>query len=206
MGNKSSQEQQVGLDGTSSVPVVADVEAQSSTSATSGVSGFFRLPSGLLGTEQQQEDEQDMAGALCKSLEMSYSTRIKGFAICFLLGSFLSLTSTFFILNPTKFAVSYSLGNILSLASTGFLVGMHKQFKMACDPIRRVAFAIFVLSFIATLISAFAIKKALVTLVFVVVQVLAGLWYSASYVPYGRQMLSSCATRVFGRATMEIQG
>ena len=34
----------------------------------------------------------------------------------------LSMTSSFFVLNPAKFALPYSLGSILSLLSTGFLM------------------------------------------------------------------------------------
>ncbi|KAH9255312.1 hypothetical protein BASA81_006764 [Batrachochytrium salamandrivorans] len=187
----------------SSSPQTVGLDAEAQTSAASTTSGSFRLPSVLTG---KPEEEDDLAGQLCQSLQMSYSTRIKGFAICFLLGALMSITSTFVILNPVKFAISYSIGNVLSLASTGFLVGPMRQMRMACDPIRRVAFVIFVLSFIATLVSAFAIKKSLVTLVFVIVQVLAGAWYTVSYIPYGRQMLSSCITRIIGKATIEVQG
>lgn len=50
---------------------------------------------------------------------LSWSTRIKGFAICFIVGilcSFLGSFALFLHKGLTVFAVFYTLGNIISLA------------------------------------------------------------------------------------------
>lgn len=123
-----------------------------------------------------------------------------GFAITFGLGTILSIFSTFLLFHPTKFAISYSLGNILSILSTGFLVGPKSQVKLACAPVRRWSFVTFIGALFGTLISALVLKKALVVLLFVIVQFFAGLYYMASYIPYGRQILTSCAQSCLGQA------
>lgn len=41
-------------------------------------------------------------------------------------------------------------------------------------------------------------KKALLVLLLVVVQFMAGVWYSASYIPYGRSMIKSCCRSTLG--------
>ena len=99
-----------------------------------------------------------------------------GFAACFGLGFIISILSAFTIANPVKFALPYTLGNILSLLSTTFLVGPKMQCKYALAPIRRYAFLIFIGCIFCTLISALVLKKALLTLLFVVTQFCAGLW------------------------------
>jgi hypothetical protein len=60
------------------------------------------LPIGLSSSEPEPEAEENMAGWICKSLELSYTNRLYGFAICFGLGCLLSLMSSFALLHPTK--------------------------------------------------------------------------------------------------------
>jgi hypothetical protein len=190
MGNKNSTVQ-VGLDGQ------VDVESQSP-----GISSYF--PTNPFASPEPEEDEMGMGKFCGSTFELSYTTRLRCFVLCFGLGCVLSLMSSFTLLNPTKFAITYSIGNLLSVLSTGFLVGPKRQMSYACAPVRVVAFSIFIASFGATLISAFVIKKALVTLIFVIVQIIAGLWYSASYIPYGREILTKCGQTLLGRAQAQV--
>lgn len=152
----------------------------------------------------QEEAEGDIDP--CECMNLSRQQRIVGFAACFALGSALSIMSSFLVLNPVKFALPYTLGNILSIMSTGFLVGPKTQCKYACKPVRVWAFVIFLGALFCTLLSALYFKKALLTLLFLVVQICAGLWYTASYVPYGRQMLTSCVNSLLGRAQTAVTG
>lgn len=73
------------------------------------------------------EPPPDPACALCNRYcpcpKLSYSTRLMGFAVCFLLGFILSLSSlmsfTQLLLgNPRPFATKYTLGNAISIASS----------------------------------------------------------------------------------------
>jgi hypothetical protein len=176
------------------------------SSSPNSSSGSFSLPSWLRNplTAGVEEVEGDIDP--CESCKLSRQQRIVGFLACFSLGTALSIMSAFTIAMPSKFAISYSIGNVMSVASSGFLVGPKTQCKYACAPVRIWAFIFFILSLIATLISALVVKKMLLTLFFLIIQVASGLWYAASYVPYGRQMLQSCVTSCLGRATASVSG
>ena len=45
----------------------------------------------------------------------------------------------------SRLAVLYTIGVLISLVGTGFLVGFGRQVKMAWDPVRRYAAAVFIL-------------------------------------------------------------
>jgi hypothetical protein len=199
MGNRNSSGESSGQ----VAPSEQDVEMQQGLNQQEGTSwtSWIKLPTAITGEEQADEDIDP-----CKCLNLSYTQRIWGFGICFSLGMIISIMSSFLVLNPVKFALPYSFGNILSLLSTGFLVGPKRQCKYACAPSRVVAFLIYIGCVIATLVSALAFHKAFLTLLFVVTQFFAGLWYTASYVPYGREMLARCGKAVVGQATAQVSG
>ena len=182
MGNRNSGE-------SSGQVAPADIEEGIALGANSW-SSWMRLPTSLGASQEEPEDDDP-----CKCLNLSWSQRVTGFAVCFGLGCAISIMSTFLIFNPVKYALSYSLGNLLSILSTGFLVGPRRQMKYACAPTRIWAFVIYILAIVGTLVSALQFKKKLVTLLFVIVQFAAGIWYTASYVPYGREMLKSPNSR-----------
>jgi uncharacterized membrane protein YccF (DUF307 family) len=50
-----------------------------------------------------------------------------------------------------------------------------------------------------TLISAFVFKRAVLVLVFILIQYAAWFWYSLSYVPYGRKMACVCFKKATNR-------
>jgi hypothetical protein len=160
----------------------------------------MRLP-GMQGEEEVADDPD-----CCKCLNLSFQQRVWGFGICFALGMVITVMSSFLVVNPVKFAFPYSVGNVLSLLSTGFLVGPKRQLKYACAPTRVWAFVIYIGCIICTLVSALYFKKAFLTLLFVVVQFFAGLWYTASYVPYGRELLTRCGNTCLGQAQAQVTG
>ena len=122
--------------------------------------------------------------------ELSYSTRLGGFAFCFLLGtlfSLISLTSFSSVLlgNPGPFAFKYTVGNVLSICSYCFLVGPAKQCAGMFAPERRLLTLCYLLSFGATLFCTFYLKNWLCTTLALAAQSVAMLLYALSYLPAG---------------------
>ena len=193
MGNRSSAQSSGQV-----APEAVDVEAQQGLQG--GWTSWMRLPT------LQEQEETDSETDPCKCIDLTLQQRIWGFGICFSLGMVISVMSSFLVLNPAKFALPYSVGNVLSLLSTGFLVGPRRQLHYACAPTRVWAFVIYIGCIICTLISALVLQKKFLTLLFVVVQFFAGLWYTASYIPYGREMLSRCGYAIVGQAQAQVAG
>jgi len=152
----------------------------------------------LAGDEEEQE-ERGFANQFIDASSLSWSTRIQGFVICFVLGFVFSLIGSILLALPKGlilFAMFYTLGNVMSMSSTCFLMGPFKQIKKMFNETR--IFATFaVLIFMAlTLAAAFAWKSRTLALVFCICQFLSMTWYSLSYIPYARdavkKTMSSC--------------
>lgn len=124
------------------------------------------------------------------STSLSWSTRIKGFLICFVLGFLLSIIGTLLIALPKGlllFCVFYTFGNIISITSTLFLMGPYKQLQKMFNSSRYLA-TIAALVFMAlTLFFALFMDKKGLTLLFCICQFFALIWYSISYIPYARE-------------------
>ena len=136
----------------------------------------------------------------CPYLRLTYSQRFTLFLICFALGTLLSFMSTMNVpiiaIQPSKFAIPFSLGNILSLVSLSFLIGLQKQCKSLFHPDRAIATTVFIFSILTTMWASFMVHSTILTLVSVVVQYLAYIWYCASYIPYGRSFLLGCVKKL----------
>lgn len=92
----------------------------------------------------------------------SWSTRIKGFLVCFIIGillSFLGSFALFFHKGLSVFAVFYTLGNVVSIASTCFLMGPFNQFKKMFASTRIIATIIVIVSFGMTLFAALYVSN-----------------------------------------------
>ncbi|XP_063705693.1 vesicle transport protein SFT2A isoform X1 [Culicoides brevitarsis] len=138
---------------------------------------------------RENEEETGIMGTLNEASTLSWETRIKGFAICFVVGILFTLLASFALfLNRglTVFAAFYTIGNILSLLSTCFLMGPVKQIKKMFSSTRWIATCIMLASLVLTLVAALVLKKALLALLFIIIQGLAMTWYSLSYIPYAR--------------------
>lgn len=167
------------------------------------MAGFFNFDSPARSLSLSKDDED--GGCLP---ELSFKERVTAFAVCFGLGmiiDMLSLGSAFGLItgNNTRFALTYTLGNILSLAGTTFLFGFKRQLKSVFDKKRRIASSIFLASMVMTLVSALVLHKPFLTLIFVVVQFCAFVWYIASYVPWGRDCLTGCIKKCCRGMTSE---
>ncbi|KAI8617885.1 Got1/Sft2-like family-domain-containing protein [Chytriomyces sp. MP71] len=131
---------------------------------------------------------------MCGGMKLTATQRFYGFGICFGVGFLLSILSTLLLStgNIGGFAVMYTFGNVVSVLSTGFLIGFLSQLKKMFDPSRLVAALIFIGSMIATLVVAFTLHSFILTLICCIVQWLALFWYSASYIPFARDLIKKC--------------
>ncbi|XP_017495075.1 PREDICTED: vesicle transport protein SFT2A-like, partial [Rhagoletis zephyria] len=153
----------------------------------------------LNGNDSTPEEESSIITQINEMSTLSWSTRIKGFCICFVLGivlSFLGSLMLFLHRGVVVFAVFYTLGNIISMASTCFLMGPVNQIKKMFSSTRLIATCIVLASIVMTFIAAIVLHKAGLTLIFIIIQSLAMTWYSLSYIPYARdavkKTISAC--------------
>ena len=147
---------------------------------------------------------EDDRGFITETLDyttLSYSTRIKGFIACFVIGVILSILSTIIYALTWKlaiFSVFYTLGNITALCSTLFLMGPVNQIKKMFAPTRWIATSLMLLFLVLTLISAFVLHKKGLTIIFCIFQFLAMTWYSISYIPYARDAVKKAVDGCLG--------
>ena len=164
------------------------------------MSGFFNFEQDTRSLSDGEEDS-------CLP-SLTFKERIMAFLVTFGLGIFIdiiSLGSIFglFTGNPVRYAMSLTLGNVLSIAASGFLLGFKRQLKGAFDPKRRICAGIFVGSMIMTLVSVFLIKIPIITLFFIITQILSYIWYITSYIPWGRKILMGCLQCCFKKCVGE---
>lgn len=128
---------------------------------------------------------------------MSFKDRVRGCIGCTCIGIFLSFLGfmAWWGGHIGTFAVIYTLGNLVALCSTGFLIGPKRQFKQMFQAKRAQATAAYIVMMFATVICAFAGGPKILVLIFIFMQWCALIWYIASYVPYGRKMLSKIMTK-----------
>ena len=139
---------------------------------------------------------------------LSLKERLIGFGVCFGLGSlfqFMSLGSMLGVLlgRPNKFAFLYTCGNLISIFGTFFLVGPKRQFKNMTHPYRRKSASIFLSAIVLTLVSLYIIHSRLLTVISVIIQFGAYVWYIATYIPCGQECLGYITRRLFGTGNNE---
>ncbi|XP_070799900.1 vesicle transport protein SFT2B isoform X2 [Pituophis catenifer annectens] len=132
---------------------------------------------------QDAEDPGPLA-EIADATTLSWSTRLKAFIACFIIGFLCSFLGSCLLWVPKKgvilFGVFYTLGNISSLGSTVFLMGPVKQLKRMFEPTR----------LIATILMLWHNKG--LTLLFCILQFFALAWYSISYIPFARDAVKKC--------------
>lgn len=140
---------------------------------------YFRL--------QEEEEEESRA--------LTYRQRIAGFITCFLVGLLLNVLGYVVLvigLHKTRYAVITSLGNLVSLSGTAFLVGPQRQWANMKDPSRRYTSLAFLVALVATLYSALYLQNAPLAVLCSICQYTCYIWYSLSYVPFGRSLCKRC--------------
>jgi len=123
-----------------------------------------------------------------KFLGLTRTQRLYGFVACYAVGFILSLLGTIvlFLGGLVSFAILFAFGTVVSLIGTGFLIGFLKQLTLMFKPVRVVATIIFFVSIGLIFVGAFVIGNGVVCIVFVIIEYLAFLWYTLSYIPYAR--------------------
>ncbi|XP_045699892.1 vesicle transport protein SFT2A isoform X3 [Phyllostomus hastatus] len=156
----------------------------------------------------QDDEEQGLTSQVLDGASLSFSTRLKWFAICFVSGIFFSILGTGLLWLPggiKLFAVFYTFGNIAALASppvcphsTCFLMGPVKQLKKMFESTRWLATVVMMLCFVFTLCAALWWHKKGLAVLFCVLQFLSMTWYSLSYIPYARDAVLKCCSSLLG--------
>jgi len=133
--------------------------------------------------------------------DLTYTQRIVGFACCAGLGYLLSLFGTLSLINGFTdanvriFSCLYVGGNIIALAATGFLLGPKAQCINMWKPTRRYTTAFYLSMLIVVFALAIAKQNIYLILFMLFIEVLAAIWYSISYIPYGRLFVSTLFRR-----------
>ncbi|CAO3669569.1 unnamed protein product [Umbelopsis ramanniana] len=133
---------------------------------------------------------------------LSRTQRLYAFGASFVVGMILSILSTLFLLtaNTTAFAIIYSIGNIVSIFSLTFVIGIPKQIKTMFAPVRFWATVVYLCMLVITLALSILLHNFILSIILVIVQFCALVWYAASYIPYGREIIrrffGSCVTSI----------
>nr|XP_043617658.1 vesicle transport protein SFT2B isoform X2 [Erigeron canadensis] len=98
---------------------------------------------------------------------------------------------------PIKFAMLFTFGNLLAVGSTTFLMGATRQLQMMFDPVRLYATTIYIGFVLLALICGLWIHDKLLTLLAILCEICALIWYSLSYIPFARAMVSKVTIRLF---------
>ncbi|KAL7530751.1 hypothetical protein ACHAXR_003650 [Thalassiosira sp. AJA248-18] len=127
--------------------------------------------------------------------KLTFHQRIMGFGICFTCGYLMTFMSFRLFIklvegNPAPFVFLYSSGNILSLMSSMFLSGPKRQFKSMFDEKRQITSITYLVTLVCSMWFVLfpyptGPKISLIGLL-LLVQMSACLWYTLSYIPYGR--------------------
>lgn len=132
-----------------------------------------------------------------RNCTLSTKQRLYGFVICLAAGLTCTLLSMLVFFNPIKFGITFTFGNLLSLGSTAFLIGPKRQVTMMLDPVRIYATALYLASIILALFCALYVHNKLLTLVAIMLEFGALIWYSLSYIPFARSMVSKVMVACF---------
>eukprot|EP01119_Soliformovum_irregulare_P005759 TRINITY_DN17514_c0_g1_i1.p1 TRINITY_DN17514_c0_g1~~TRINITY_DN17514_c0_g1_i1.p1 ORF type:complete len:156 (+),score=28.15 TRINITY_DN17514_c0_g1_i1:51-518(+) len=144
----------------------------------------------------QPRQEQSFIDEMKAEMGLSFTKRIMIFAGLLGVGILFCFLSTMMVLSPTKFAKFYTIGTMFIIASTMVLVGPKRQVQSMCDPSRLASAVIYFGSVGFTLFAALSLGSVILTLIAIIVQFCAAIWYGASYIPFAQNCLRSTATTV----------
>ncbi|MED6196147.1 hypothetical protein PIB30_044647 [Stylosanthes scabra] len=149
----------------------------------------------LVGDDEEQGESLlgEDSGGLCS---LSPTQRIYGFAACLIAGLACMLLSMIVFAKPIKFALLFTFGNVLAVGSTAFLLGPAQQLGMMFDTVRVFATTMYVGCVVIALICALWIHSKLLTIIAIIIEIGAHIWYSLSYIPFARRMVSELMIRL----------
>ncbi|XP_075501631.1 uncharacterized protein LOC142539799 [Primulina tabacum] len=147
--------------------------------------------------EEQLQQESSFFDDFNRNCTLSTKQRLYGFAICLAAGITCTILSMLVFFKPIKFGITFSFGNMLALGSTAFLIGPKRQVTMMLDPVRIYATAIYIASIIFALFCAVYVRNKILTFLGIVLEFGALIWYSLSYIPFARSMVSKIMVQCF---------
>ncbi|XP_027338742.1 vesicle transport protein SFT2B isoform X2 [Abrus precatorius] len=157
---------------------------------------MWKIGRSITGDNEEDEGESllgEDSGGLCS---LSTTQRIYGFAACLVAGLVCMLLSMIVFAKPIKFAVLFTFGNLLAVGSTAFLLGPIQQLEMMFDPVRLFATAIYLVCVVIALICALWVHSKVLTIIAIIIEIGALIWYSLSYIPFARRMVSELMIRL----------
>ncbi|KAB2055128.1 hypothetical protein ERO13_A11G014300v2 [Gossypium hirsutum] len=145
-------------------------------------------------------DEEDRAESFLDEnsegiCSLSTTQRIYASAACLLSGLVLMFLSLIVFAIPIKFALLFTFGNVLAVGSTAFLMGPEQQLRMMFDSVRVYATVIYIGFVILALICALWIQSKILTLLAIICEICALIWYCLSYIPFARRIVSDLMVR-----------
>ncbi|CAO2175107.1 unnamed protein product [Urochloa humidicola] len=155
-----------------------------------------RLHRSLAGGDDEELQEESILGDTEDLCSLSPLQRIYAFAACLVAGLALMILSFIVFARPIKFALMFTFGNMLAIGSTAFVMGPQKQLRMMFDPVRLYATAIYVGCVVLALIFALWLHDKLLTLIAIICEICALFWYSLSYIPFARRMVSDLMVKL----------
>ncbi|XVE58385.1 hypothetical protein DITRI_Ditri04bG0165700 [Diplodiscus trichospermus] len=146
------------------------------------------------------DDEEDRAESFLDDeseglCSLSPTQRIYAFAACLLSGLVLMFLSLIVFAKPIKFALLFTFGNVLAVGSTAFLMGPEQQLRMMFDSVRVYATAIYIGFVVLALICALWIQSKILTILAIMCEICALIWYCLSYIPFARRIVSDLMIR-----------
>jgi hypothetical protein len=151
---------------------------------------------------QSKEDKGPTMDDACP--KMNRTQRLYGFFGCMILGALFSFFGWLMLIGASKdrkkvsyFAVFYGFGQIIAVCSTCFLSGPKRQCKRMFDKTRRGATAFYLGMILLVMAVALARPDLWPLVIFLmIIQFAAAIWYAASYIPYGRRILTDLFKRI----------
>ncbi|KAJ0236292.1 Vesicle transport protein [Hirschfeldia incana] len=146
---------------------------------------------------EEEESSLSFMDDINQDCALTTKQRFYGFAICLSAGLTCTLLSMLVFFNPVKFGITFTLGNLMALGSTAFLIGPQRQVTMMLDPARIYATALYLASIIIALFCALYVRNKLLTLLAIILEFSGLIWYSLSYIPFARTMVSKAFMTCF---------
>nr|XP_043617656.1 vesicle transport protein SFT2B isoform X1 [Erigeron canadensis] len=162
---------------------------------------MWKQAQSLFAGEQEEEEDEELQENFLEDTDnlcsLSPTQRLYGFAACSLAGLVCMFLSMIVFAIPIKFAMLFTFGNLLAVGSTTFLMGATRQLQMMFDPVRLYATTIYIGFVLLALICGLWIHDKLLTLLAILCEICALIWYSLSYIPFARAMVSKVTIRLF---------
>ena len=182
---------------------------QSISNFKSSLSTKLQKASSQIGlTTPEEPEEQDVLEELSELCpKLSFQQRIIGFITCFIIGYLITFASfgRFMELvegNPYPFILFYTVGNVCALLASTFLCGPKRQFKSMFHETRKVTAIVYLSTILVTIVLCFipivinSSVRLLVLMLLLLAQFFAYLWYSLSYIPFGRKTVKAWLKKV----------